>query len=44
MASNCGSGGASRPVCLEDLPRLQYLTACVKEAMRMFPVVSVMSR
>jgi hypothetical protein len=33
-----------RSVELDDLPRLRYLSACIKEAMRMLPVVSVMSR
>jgi hypothetical protein len=33
-----------RSVELEDLPRLRYLSACIKEAMRMLPVVSVMGR
>ncbi|KAL6749929.1 cytochrome P450 [Haematococcus lacustris] len=33
-----------RSVELDDLPRLKYLNACIKEAMRMLPVVSVMGR
>lgn len=37
----CGSG---RRLELDDLKRLPYLLACVKESMRMFPVVSVMGR
>jgi hypothetical protein len=37
-----GAGG--RDVCLDDLPKLKYLTAVMKESMRMQPVVSVMGR
>ncbi|KAG2443022.1 hypothetical protein HYH02_009438 [Chlamydomonas schloesseri] len=39
-----GRGAAARPLALDDLKRLPYLTACVKEAMRMYPVVSIMGR
>lgn len=43
-----GSGVASWPLPrqlgMEDLQRLPYLTATIKEAMRVLPVVSVMSR
>lgn len=33
-----------RELELDDLKRLPYLSACTKEAMRMFPVVSIMAR
>ena len=33
-----------RPLQLEDLRKLPFLLACIKESMRMFPVVSVMGR
>ncbi len=33
-----------RPVELDDIRKLKYLTACTKEAMRMYPVVSIMGR
>ncbi|GLC46900.1 hypothetical protein PLESTB_001281900 [Pleodorina starrii] len=39
-----GRSAAARPLEFGDLKRLRYLTACVKEAMRMYPVVSVMAR
>lgn len=37
-------GAGARPLALDDLQGLKFLSACIKEAMRMFPVVSVMSR
>jgi cytochrome P450 len=33
-----------RELELDDLKKLPYLAACTKEAMRMFPVVSLMGR
>lgn len=41
--SECGRA-AARPLELDDLKRLPYITACIKEAMRMFPVVSIMGK
>ena len=42
-ATSLGSSGGrrARELRLDDLPRLRYLTAVAKEAMRMYPVVSV---
>ncbi|EFJ42950.1 hypothetical protein VOLCADRAFT_96865 [Volvox carteri f. nagariensis] len=39
-----GGRSAARQLELDDLKRLRYLTACVKESMRMYPVVSIMGR
>ncbi|KAG1667985.1 hypothetical protein FOA52_000629 [Chlamydomonas sp. UWO 241] len=41
--SGC-SGGAARQLSIDDLRHLPYLTACLKESMRMHPVVSIMAR
>ncbi|KXZ56708.1 hypothetical protein GPECTOR_1g638 [Gonium pectorale] len=39
-----GGRVVARELELDDIKRMPYITACVKEAMRMFPVVSVMGR
>eukprot|EP00983_Pelagomonas_calceolata_P046338 1140115-Pelagomonas_calceolata.AAC.1 len=45
MHAHAGAKAEStRPLALDDLPRLKYLTACIKESMRMLPVVSIMGR
>jgi cytochrome P450 len=44
---SCGGNTEEAPgrqLELDDLKKLPYLTACIKESMRMFPVVSIMSR
>eukprot|EP00090_Calanus_glacialis_P018963 TRINITY_DN29285_c0_g1_i1.p1 TRINITY_DN29285_c0_g1~~TRINITY_DN29285_c0_g1_i1.p1 ORF type:complete len:506 (-),score=75.50 TRINITY_DN29285_c0_g1_i1:15-1532(-) len=37
-------GSSHRPATSEDLVKMKYLESCVKEALRMFPSIPVMSR
>ncbi len=37
-------GDRDRDVTADDLPRMKYLDRCVKEALRIFPVVPIMTR
>ncbi|KAF5828281.1 cytochrome P450, partial [Dunaliella salina] len=44
LVSHKPAAPGARPLALDDLPSLKYLTACIKESMRMLPVVSIMGR
>jgi len=37
-------GGSDRECTLQDLPKLKYLECCIKETMRFYPSVSVVTR
>lgn len=37
-------GGSDRECKQQDLTRLKYLECCIKEAMRLYPSVSVITR